>query len=435
MKTLDRLAIAAVLGMAQLAPGGFTQTRTRTTTFTTLYSFTGQNGDGALPYAGLIVGKHARLYGTTAYGGTWSAGTVFELQAPGAGGGAWTETVLYSFAGGSDGANPYGGLVFGANGALYGTTSAGGTANAGTVFELAPPTVDGGAWKETILHDFGAIGDGADPRDRLVFDSSGVLYGTTFYGGQPQPSPNCVSGCGTVFGLTPPTGAGGAWTETALYTFPEGNFFGGNPAAGVVIGAGGILRGTTVYGGATGLGTVFELTPPGAPGGVWTETVLHSFNSAAGDGGFPYGGLVVGKSGAIYGTTYAGGSAPNDGTVFQLDPPSWTESVYTFTFADGVNPYGGLVIGANGALFGTTFTGGTVNPTCATNGCGTVFELTPPTAPGGTWVETLLHKFSGENGDGAEPYAGLVLGAKGEFYGTTAGGGTYGWGTVFAVTP
>jgi uncharacterized repeat protein (TIGR03803 family) len=422
MKILRLPAITTALGVLLLAH--LASAQTRAITFTTLYSFKGQGGDGAQPYAGLAVGNNARLYGTTVYGGSSAAGTVFELAPPVAAGGAWRETVLYSFAGGNDGANPYGGLVIGTNGSLYGTTAAGGTANAGTVFELAPPAAEGGIWKETILHDFGAIGDGADPQAGVVFGANGVLYGTTYDGGTPQPYPNCPGGCGTVFELSPPAAVGAMWTETVLYSFLGNGSIRGNPAAGVVIGQGGVLYGTTIYGGTDG-GTVFALTPPDAAGGDWTETTIHSFLL---DGSLPYGGLAVGKNGSLYGTTSGG-----NGSAFELVSPEWTESFYNFMEPGGIEPYAGLAIGADGALFGTTYTGGTLNPNCALLGCGTVFELTPPAAQNGAWFETVLHAFSGENSDGAEPYAALVFGANGVLYGTTMGGGASGWGTVFAL--
>jgi uncharacterized repeat protein (TIGR03803 family) len=178
----------------------------------------------------------------------------------------------------------------------------------------------------------------------------------------------------------------------------------------------------------------------GANGGAWTGTVLHSFNGV--DGVNPYAGLVIGKNGTLYGTTYGGGAPPGiGGTVFQLTPPAkiggdWTETVL-HSFAgdsDGANPAAGLVIGKDGTLYGTTQYGGTSN-------LGTVFQLTPPTKVGGTWSETVLHSFAGGS-DGANPVAGLVIGQNGALYGTTTLGGVPytcglgpGCGTVFEVTP
>jgi len=151
------------------------------------------------------------------------------------------------------------GGVFASKSARYGTTAAGGTANAGTVFELAPPVAAGGQWTETVLHEFGASGDGKYPLAGLVSGASGELYGTTFLGGTGT-NAKCFSGaCGTVFTLAPPAAAGGTtWTESVIWTFGYSYTYadGGNPAAGVLIGPGGDLFGTTVYGGALGEGSV-----------------------------------------------------------------------------------------------------------------------------------------------------------------------------------
>jgi hypothetical protein len=201
--------------------------------------------------------------------------------------------------------------------------------------------------------------------------SGGVLYGAAQSGG--------VNGAqGTVFSLTPPTAPGGAWTETTLYDF-LGGADGSEPVAGVVIGAGGVLYGTTEAGGTGGTrGTVFSLTPPSSPGGSWTEVVLYKFAGSPSDGANPFSGVVIGTGGVLYGTTGPGGSL-GDGTVFSLTPPlspggSWTESVlYNFTGgSDGSGPEG-VVIGSGGVLYGTT--SGAGNTYCDF-GCGTVFSLT-----------------------------------------------------------
>ena len=174
----------------------------------TLYSFTGQKGDGLLPYGTLIIGSNGRLYGTTIEGGSrGGGGTVFELTPPGMANGTWKETVLYSFAGengGQDGASPNAGLVFGDHGELYGTTVSGGPyPNNGTVFEVTPPTQLGAAWTETVLYHFLGGTDGADPDARFVIIGD-QLYGTTPNGGN-----IACQGCGTIFKLTPPEAEGG----------------------------------------------------------------------------------------------------------------------------------------------------------------------------------------------------------------------------------
>ena len=320
-----------------------------------------------------------------------SCGTVFSLTPPSSPGGAWTETVLYSFQGGlvGDGQNPLASVEIGKGGVLYGTTYSGGIppAGAGTVFSLTPPASPGGAWTETVLYSFkgGLIGDGSVPSG-VVIGSGGVLYGTTYYGGSTS------AGYGTVFSLTPPASPGGAWTETVLHNFTGCGFFcgsdGANPQAGVVIGSGGVLYGSTQYGGycnsgssyGRGCGTVFSLTPPVSPGGAWTEADLYKFADGtvgASDGTNPYAGVVIGSGGVLFGTTQYGGSA-GYGTAFSLTPPTspggaWTESIlHNFTYGtnDGLIPQGGVVISRTGVLYGTTNLGGTV-------GYGTVYSLRP----------------------------------------------------------
>ena len=196
-----------------------------------LHSFTDGN-DGGYPYVRLIKDAAGNLYGTTASGGADGAGTVFRLAPDG------TETILYSFTGGSDGSNPVAGLIKDAKDNLYGTTFAGGTNNAGAVFKLAP---DG---TETVLHSFTGGKDGINPYARLIKDAAGNFYGTTYAGG--------ADGAGTVFKVAP----GG--TETILHSFTGGSD-GSNPVAGLIANKKGHLFGTTQLGGADGSGTVFEL--------------------------------------------------------------------------------------------------------------------------------------------------------------------------------
>jgi uncharacterized repeat protein (TIGR03803 family) len=400
-----------------------TSARAASPALTILYSFTDKDGDGAYPYAGVIIGKGGALYGTTLVSAGFGSGTVFELTPPSAGG-AWTETILYTFIGEGDGAYPYAAPAIGKSGGLFGTTDAGGTSLSGTAYELTPPSGGaGGAWTETVLHSFSNTGgDGTGPYAGLIPGKGGVFYGTTASGG-------AYSG-GTVFELTP--GSGGAWTETVLYSFTGQNGDGRYPNASLTAGANGSLYGTTESGGTSNAGTVFELTPPAAgQGGAWTETVLYSF-TGGNDGGKPLAPLALGTGGALFGTTSIGGTAVN-GVVFELTPPdvggAWTETVlYSFTGqkGDGANPYAGVALGGNRSLYGTTFGGGIENQ-------GTVFELTPP-ASGGAWKETVLHRFTGNHGDGSNPYAGLVI-SDGTLYGTTTVGGSAGFGAVFQLTP
>ena len=388
-------------------------------TLTTLHSFTGS--DGTLPYSGLISDASGALYGTTAYGGLYSEGTVFKLTPPAKPGGAWTETVLHNFTAGNDGAIPYAGLIADASGAVYGAAYYGGTYGAGTVFKLTPTR--NGNWTFSVIYAFAAgTNDGSNPNAALISDAAGALYGTTVSGGGPYNN-------GTVFKLSPPSTPGGAWTETILYSFGGGND-GVNPYGGLIFDESGALYGTTYFGGGSYYaGTVFKLTPPSTSGGAWTETILHTFSG--GDGAYPYPTLISDSSGALYGNTANGGVDQNYGTVFQLTPPAtqggaWTHTVlYRFNGSDGANPYAALISDATGALYGTTSAGGL-------NDGGTVFKVTPSSTTGGTWTLTTLHAFSGS--DGAQPVTGLMSDASGALYGATLTGGANNNGTVFKLS-
>ena len=290
---------------------------------------------------------------------------------------AWAaspEKVLYKFTG-KDGGAPRGGVIWDAAGNLYGTTEVGGGGTCqygcGTVFELTPKA--GGGWAEKVLYRFtNSQKDGHYPEAGLVFDSAGNLYGTTGNGG----GGTCQSGCGTVFELTPK--AGGGWTEKVLHRFSNNGKDGYGPRADLILDASGNLYGTTVGGGSRsctdgGCGTVFELTPKA--GGGWTEKLLHSFSDNGKDGYYGYGSLIFDSSGSLYGTTSNGGAY----------------------------------------------------------GFGTVFKLTPKAD--GKWAENVLYSFGNSGSDAQRPEAGLIFDASGNLYGTSTGGGTFGYGTVFALTP
>ncbi len=387
-----------------------------------LHSF-GNGKDGTLPYAGLIFDANGNLYGTTEFGGIHGFGTAFELSPKGDGG--WTETVLHSFGNGTDGTYPLGGLIFDTAGNLYGTTYEGGIHDWGTVFELSPR--QGGGWTETILHSFNDNGlDGAAPWASLIMDASGNLYGTTITGGI---HPCSGAGCGTVFELSPREGGG--WTEKLLHSFGHGSD-GIAPIGSLIMDASGNLYGTTGSGGihpcsGNGCGTVFELSPEN--GGGWSENVLHSFGNGL-DGESPAAGLIFDAVGNLYGTTGSGG-IHGAGTVFEMSPAgdgAWTENVlHSFgRTGDGGTPLAGLSLDHAGNLYGTTAEGGI-------HGVGAVFELAP--TEGGGWTETLLHSFNQDGSDGADPFSGLVLDAAGHLYGTTVCGGIHYYGTVFEIMP
>jgi uncharacterized repeat protein (TIGR03803 family) len=204
-----------------------------------------------------------------------------------------------------------------------------------------------------------------------------------------------------------------------------------DPSAPLAIGAGGVLYGTTAYGGSYLGGTVFSLTPPSSPGGAWTQAVLYEFTGGS-DGFDPDPGLVVGPGGVLYGMASAGGSF-DWGDVFSLAPPvspggAWVETVlYSFTGgSDGGRPNPGPLLASNGALYGTTYFGGA-------NNSGVAFQVMPPSSPGSPWTEKALHSFGGP-GDGSQPTAGLTH-IGGALYGTTYYGGAYGNGTVYFLAP
>jgi uncharacterized repeat protein (TIGR03803 family) len=379
-----------------------------------LNSFSGQGGsgtggiqgstDGAAPSSGLVAGADGNFYGTTNVGGAHRVGAVYKMTAAG------VETVLYSFSGGvsgsTDGAYP-GGLIQGSDGNLYGTTEYGGAYDygGGTVFRITTSGV------ETVLYSFGASGitDSSRPVAGLVEGSDGNLYGTSLTGG--------ANNAGTVFKITT------SGVETLLHSFTgncafSSNVDGAEAYAPLVEGSDGNFYGTTSCGGASDAGTVFKITTGGA------ETVIYSF-AVGTDGESPLAGLIQASDGNFYGTTELGG-VNSKGTVFKVTAAGAESLLYSFGAGgstDGAEPYAGLVEGSDGDLYGTTYAGGSY-------GEGTVFKVTR----GG--VETVLSSFSGAGGiigsaDGAMPWAGLIPGPDGSFYGTTIAGGAYNEGTVF----
>jgi uncharacterized repeat protein (TIGR03803 family) len=397
---------------------------------------------GAFPQSNLIADAAGNLYGTTQYGGAYGYGAVFTLILDSTG--KWNETVLYSFTGGSDGANPLAGLVFDAAGNLYGTTGGFGNCCILTevVYRLSPN--GNGKWTLTVIYTFQGPIDGALAAYSLVFDAAGNLYGAAYAGG--------ASNFGTVFELSP--AAQGPWTETTLYNFTDG-FDGAYPFGPLIFDPAGNLYGTTIVGGDSncnnfyppivGCGVIFELTKNGD--GTWTETTVHAFNYA--DGAFPEGSLVRDASGDFYGTTYGGPDyqcppqSEGCGTVYRLSFASGSWKLTTlYDFAggpDGGNPVAGLVLGARGTLFGTTYSGG-ASPACPNADCGTVFELSPTT--GTVWKEKILHLFSFPGGQGQRPAASLIFDQAGNLYGTASQGGApcsysyaLGCGTVFKLSP
>lgn len=361
-----------------------------------LYAFSGGT-DGSTPYSTLTFDHAGNLYGTTYNGGAYGAGAVYELSPSSDG---WKETVLFSF-NGANGYGPYSGVIFDAEGNLYGTTANGGTEGNGTVYKLKRSGK--GIWQASVLHNFGVNDTGQIPEGNIVFDMAGNLYGTTFYGG--------TNGKGIVWELLP--NEKGGWSVKTLHTFGSGAD-GGNPYAGVILDAAGNAYGTTWVGGANNSGIVFKLSPKSlAP---WKEQILYNFSGAG-----SVGSLIFDAKGNLYGTTFGN-------LVFELTPNSeggWTET----NLVDVASaPESTLVFDSAGNLYGTTLDGGSFS-------MGSVFELSP--TAGGIWNQTELHSFNGGS-DGSRADVGLILDSEGNLYGTTyAGGGTgcggSGCGVVFEV--
>lgn len=304
------------------------------------------------------------------------------------------------------------------SGDFFGTTLTGGGGTAcsgygcGTVFKLASNGT------ETVLYPFQGDSDGRFPQGSLIADADGNLYGMTSEGGNYNGSPCSEFGCGTVFEVQP------NGNKTTLYEF-QGGSDGALPVGGVIADASGNLYGTTSSGGGAGClgggcGTVFKLTPDG------TETVAYAFQGGS-DGQFPEAGLIADGAGNLYGTTLLGG-ASGEGTVFEVSPTGQETVLYSFKGGnDGANPQAPLIMDGKNNFFGTTYGG--AGSGCRKNssfiGCGTVFELSP------NGVETVLYSFSKAQGD--RPAAGLLFGAHAALYGTTTSGGSHKKGVIFEL--
>ncbi|MGC9951473.1 MAG: choice-of-anchor tandem repeat GloVer-containing protein [Bryobacteraceae bacterium] len=355
-------------------------------TFTTLASFDYANGEG--PEAAVIQGTDGNFYGTTQSGGT-NGGVVFRMTPSG------TLTAAGIFGGATEGVIPFAGLVQATNGDFYGTTYYGGLNDVGTVYKFTL----GGAL--TTLYSFcseSGCADGEYPYAGLIQATNGDLYGTTSNG---------ATG-GTIYKIAP----GGAYTTVYRFCALSGCPDGKTPIGGIIQATSGDFYGTTYYGGANGLGTVYRITPGG------TLTTLHSFCAHSGcpDGQNPYAVLVQGTDGDLYGTTQSGG-ANAAGTIFKITPGGKLTTLYSLCSlsdcADGDTLDAGLIQGTDGNFYGTTIQGGA-------NRQGTAFRITPDGAL------TTLYAFCSLSGcaDGNAPLAGLFQGTDGSFYGTTDGGGT-----------
>lgn len=342
-----------------------------TWTPTVLYSFPscGYNVEpgGGCPMAPVVFDANGNLYGTAVAGGLpgctvwvgYGCGVVFELT-PNSDG-TWSESVLYTFTGGADGANPFAGLILDTAGNLYGTTANGGTRGYGVVFKLTPGS--GGNWTESVLHSFVGGEDGAYPEASVIFDAAGNLYGTT---------PGGAHGLGVVFKLAP--NPDGSWSESVIRT---GDKYGSNPYGGLIFDQAGYLYGTVSTDQISGWGNggIFRLTPN--PEGPWAVQFLYRFVPGGSNGANPQATLTFDSEGNLYGTTVNGGivncgnwSQYGCGTVFQLQPANgrWTERVihrFVGGEADGY-PYAGVTFDKAGNLYGA-----------AQWAFGDIFEISP----------------------------------------------------------
>lgn len=400
------------------------------------------------PFSSPALDSTGHLYVVSQGNNTDAVAILYQLTPPAAGAAQWGVLNVASIPGQMNA-----GVTIDHEGHLYGVTSTGGTNGTGFIFQIVNEGCCGG-WPVNIFYNFPASA-GLNPASGLTLDASGNLYGASYY---------APSNCGSIFELQRVSSK--VRTESTLYAFTGGAD--GCSPSGVILDQHGNLFGQTVAGGANQNGTIFELIPPGAAGGSWTEQTIYTFpavpaapalkarqskqNSVAPKGfaGYYENTLTIDSSGNLYGTSALGGASGN-GFVFELTPPtsggSWTFStLYSFSGTpDGSLPAGGLVRASNGVLYGTTYFGGPVTKWGGSSyGIGTVFQLSPSTS-GGPWTEKILHNFTA-GFDGYYPAAAPILSPTGVLYGTTQAGGdngancsyayiSNGCGIVFQITP
>lgn len=414
---ISRIAAALVAALVSLVPALLAPTAATAATYEVLYRFTGGAG-GAGPTSGLVTGPGGALYGVTMLGGVGDCGTIYRLAPSGAG---WRQTVLRRF-GGSDGCKPFGELAVDADGALYGTTTEGGTGDGGVAFRLAPPAAGGGAWTYRVIHAFRQNDGGCIPVNGVVLGPDGALYGSALQCGR--------SGLGTIYRLTPPAPGNTRWGFTVLRSLginPLDSFL---PYAKPTLTADGAVFASGIYGGACGCGNVFRLTPPPG-GGLWGMKRIYAFRGGMLDAAAPNSALTIDGDGVMFGTSVEGGF--DTGAVYAITPnaggTAWTEKmIFRFSRADYPPSGGTLILDGAGGILGTTGN--------------TFYRLTPPPAGGRFWQRETLHSWT-PGPDGFGLVGDLLPDGDGGFYGTTAIGGVYtaedacadGCGVVYRVTP
>ncbi len=339
---------------------------------------------GKTPWGDLLKGDDGNFYGMTSSGGTFNYGTIFKATPTG------IVTVLRHLNYATDGANPYGELIKGADGSFYGLTNSGGTSGYGTIFKI---TATG---TFTVIKHL-VYANGSNPRGHLVIGADGNFYGATYSGG--------ANGYGTIFKMTT-TG-----TLTVLHSLSSAAD-GANCYGSLVKGSDNNFYGTTNGGGTTGNGTIFKITPAGV------YTVLRQMNQST-DGTHSQSDLIQATDGNFYGMAYSGG--PNfNGTIFKITSTGTFTLLRSLVSANGINPYGSLLQGTDGNFYGTTSTSGA-------NSGGTIFKITP------TGTLTVLHSLLPTT-EGGSPRGSLVRGNDGNYYGLTNTGGTNFFGSLFKIT-
>jgi uncharacterized repeat protein (TIGR03803 family) len=405
--SISRLAFR-IAGFATLLAAGFvihgSAAQFSQSPLSVLYSFA-DSPDGSNPFQSTLFRDSAgNLSGTTVHGGAQSNGTIFKVSRSG------TETVLYRFKPDLDGQapSPQSGVIGDSAGNLYGTLPFGGQIGDGIVFKLDT------TGKLTILHAFSGGGDGRSPFGGLVLDASGNLYGTATAAGNVNA---CGNGCGLVYKID------SSGNFSVLYTFTGGDD-GGIPQDTLILDSAGNLYGTTTAGGANDQGVVFRLSSTGQ------ESALYSFSATGqSDGMEPVAGLTRDSAGNLYGATYYGGGGscfdginPGCGTIFKIDTTGTFSVLHSLSgTTDGGWVTGALVLNTDGNLYGTGSGSGQY-------GAGTLFKITT------TGTFTTIHNFTGGK-DGTHPMGAMIGDGTGALYGTSAGGGAFGFGEVFKFVP
>jgi uncharacterized repeat protein (TIGR03803 family) len=406
--------LALMLGMIFLA----THSVAAAQTLTTLYSFQSST-DAVFVDAPLIIDTAGNLYGISSSGGTGTCnygnycGTFFEISPPAVAGNPWTETIIYNF--NVQGYVPQGTLVMDKTGSIYLTTAGGGLSQTGcdgggcgVLLKFIPPASPGGTWTRKLVHSFSGGSDGGVPNG-IVLGSDGILYGATDWGGS--------NGGGTMYSVQ----LTGSFPLTTLYSFgAAGDASIPHPP---MRDSSNNVYGTSTYGGAYGLGSIFKLTSPASPGGAWTESVLYSSQNDSITGYEPSQSLMLDRKGNLWGTMTLGGEN-NYGTIYELVAEangSWRyKDIHDSASVDTI--YGMIFDGANDTFYGSS-------------PYNSFFTLSPPSVAGGTWSYTTIYTLPADGSLGGDPLEALTLGREGNLYGSTGEGGAYGYGTIFQFTP